>query len=85
MNDNNDPVIKNHLQETISGFSEDQNSARDALVREYPSPESAIEDYRKGYVTEEQLRIRFTREEIDYIHNERLERDREDTALPTGL
>lgn len=83
--DANDPIIKNHIQEAESGFLEDEDSIRDALMREYPSPESAIEDCRKGYVTEEQLRRRFTPEEMEYIHQACKLRDEDDTALPSGL
>jgi hypothetical protein len=81
----NDPVLKNHAQETLSSYAEDEESLRDRLKAQYPSPESAIEDYRKGYVTDEQLQKLFTGGEIEYIRKECEERDAEDTALPTSL
>lgn len=77
MNDE-DPIIKNHQDEARSGFSEDAQALVDKLRREYPSPESAIEDYRRGYVTEEQLKMRFTDEEMELVYREVKERDKED-------
>ncbi len=81
---NNDPVINGQVEQTIVGNSQDLNAIRERLEREYPSPESAIEDYRKGYITEEHLILRFSSEEIEIIHTERDERDVEDAEIPSG-
>jgi hypothetical protein len=80
-----DPVLQNHKRETASSYSEDEESVHDELTRQYPSPESAIEDVRKGYVTEEQLQKCFTQDEIDYIKKECKERDAEDSIIPTSF
>lgn len=82
---NNDPVIAGHVNDTARTYDEDLESIKDRLIREYPSAESAIEDYRKGYITDEQLRLRFSQEEINLIHSEKEERDKEDTEIPTGF
>lgn len=79
-----DPVIKEQAEQTIVGHNRDLDAIRERLEKEYPSAESAIEDYRKGYVTEAQLALRFSPEEIDTIHAERDERDREDAEIPSG-
>lgn len=79
-----DPVIKGHEEEAEVRREEDIETIRRMLEKEYPEAISAIEDYRKGYLTEEQLEIRFTREEIVMIHRECDERDREDKEIPTS-
>lgn len=79
-----DPVIKDQEEQTEVRREEDIETIRQNLEREYPEAVNAIEDYRKGYLTEEQLEIRFTREEIDMIHREREERDRTDKEAPTS-
>ena len=81
---NSDPVIKEQVEQTLVGHNHDLDAIRERLEREYPSAESAIEDYRKGYVTEVQLALRFSPEEIDTIHAERDERDAEDAEIPSG-
>lgn len=81
---NSDPVINGQVEQKTVGNSQDLNVIRERLEREYPSPESAIEDYRKGYVTEEHLILRFSSEEIEIIHTERDERDAEDAEIPSG-
>jgi len=80
-----DPIIRSHEREVERAFDEDLESIRERLRREYPSAESAIEDYRKGYVTDEQLSLRFTQEEIDLIYKEKEERDEADKEIPTGF
>jgi hypothetical protein len=80
-----DPIIESHKEEADHAFDEDTDSIRDSLYRQYPSAESAIEDYRNGYITNEQLRLRFTQEEIELIYREKEERDRDDKEIPTGF
>ena len=79
-----DPFIQEHKEQTEVRRKEDIETIRQMLERQYPEAENAIEDYRKGYLTEEQLEIRFSREEIDMIHKEKEERDKEDKETPTS-
>ncbi len=79
-----DLIIKEQAEQTLLGRNHDLDAIRERLEREYPSAESAIEDYRKEYVTEAQLALRFSPEEIDTIHAERDGRDREDAEIPSG-
>lgn len=78
----NDPVINEQEEQTEIRREEDIETIRQTLEREYPDAINAIEDYRKGYLTEEQLEIRFTREEVETIHVEREERDKADKEAP---
>jgi hypothetical protein len=78
------PLLKNHIEETVTGFTADEEAVKERLMREYPSPESAIESCRKGYISDVDLNLRFTPEEIDYIRKECDEREAEDSAMPTG-
>jgi hypothetical protein len=80
-----DPIMESHKEEATVAFNEDTDSIRDSLYRQYPSAESAIEDYRKGYISNEQLQLRFTAEEIELIYKEKEERDRDDKEIPTGF
>lgn len=80
----NDPIIKEHAEQALLGRNHDLDAIRERLEKEYPSAESAIKDYRKGYVTEAQLALRFSREEIETIYVERDERDAEDAEIPSG-
>jgi hypothetical protein len=79
-----DPILENHNLETRRAYDDDLESTRDRLFREYPSAESAIEDYRRGYIGDDKLRLRFSQEEIDLIHSEQEERDQDDKEIPTG-
>lgn len=81
---NRDPISKEQAEQTFVGRNHDLDAIRERLEREYPSAESAVEDYRKGYVSEAQLVLRFSPEEIDTIHAERDERDAEDAEIPSG-
>jgi hypothetical protein len=74
---NEDPIIEGHEEEADVAFDEDMESLKTVLMAKYPSPESAIEDYRKGYISERKLRMRFTPEEVKYIFEEKEERDRD--------
>ncbi len=78
------PVIKEQAEQTRVGNNHDLDAILNRLKREYPSAESAIEDYRKGYVSEAQLALRFSPEEIETIHREKDERDAEDAEIPSG-
>ncbi len=80
-----DPVIKEQLEQSDVSRKQDQEALYEGLLREYPSPESAIEDRRKGYLTEDQLRTRFSPEEIDYIHKECSDRDTTDSQASTNV
>lgn len=79
-----DPVVEAQMEQTYVRYTHDMDVVKDRLSREYTTAESAIEDYRKGYLTEEQLKLRFTKEEIDLIHSEQRERDRESKEPQTG-
>lgn len=72
-----DLVIEEHIQQTHVRLDHDIESIRERFEAEYPSPESAVEDFRKGYVTEAELKMRFSDEEMDLVYREKKERDRE--------
>lgn len=72
-----DPIIEHHEEETDVAFDEDMESIKTVLMAKYPSPESAIDDYRKGYISERKLRMLFTQGEMEYIFKEKEERDRD--------
>jgi hypothetical protein len=75
-----DPIIESHEEEADVAFDEDLESIKTVLRATYPSPDSAIDDYRKGYISERKLRLRFTDEEMEYIFKEKEERDRDDSS-----
>lgn len=79
-----DPVIKEQLEQTYTRFADDLEAIQHRLKHEYPNAMSAIEDYRAGYLTDSQLEIRFSLEEIETIRVERDRRNEEDKELPTG-
>jgi hypothetical protein len=81
---NEDPLIEEQVEQTVVRHNDDILSIRMKLEREYSSPETAIEDYRRGYLSEEYLAIRFTPDEIDFIHEKRDERDEEEKKDTTG-
>lgn len=72
---NNDPLPDEQVKQTVVRHNEDLISILLHMQGKYESPESAIEDYRKGYISEEYLVIRFTPEEVEFIHEESKERD----------
>ena len=80
-----DPLLEEQIEQYHVGRNADLNALRDRLVKEYPTPESAIEDYRKGYLSDANLNVRFTQEEADYIRRTKKERDEEDFTLPSGV
>lgn len=77
-------LLKNHIDETVGRFSADANAVKEKLQRKYPAPENAIEDYRKGYITDADLNLCFDPGEIEYIRRECENREAEDSAMPTG-
>lgn len=79
-----DPVVEDQIENFYIGQDADREALRSKLLREYSSPESAIEDYRRGYVTDEQLNVRFTPEEVAFIKEMKDERDRADSRIETG-
>lgn len=78
-------LLKNHVEETVGSFAADEQAVKEKLERKYEAPENAIEDYRKGYITDADLKLCFTPEEIAFIHKECDEREEEDSAMPTGV
>jgi hypothetical protein len=78
-------LLKNHIDETVGSFTADEEAVKEKLRRKYPAPENAIEDYRKGYITDADLNICFDPGEIEYIRKECEDREAEDSAMPTGL
>ncbi len=78
-----DPVIEEQVEQTAVRFEQDVDAIRDRLEKEYPSAQSAIEDFRKGYVTDVQLALCFTQDEIDTIHEEAEQRDIADSDETT--
>lgn len=78
-----DPVVEEQVMQTTVRFEQDVDAIRDRLEQEYPSAHSAIEDVRKGYLTEAQLQVRFTQDEIDMIREEVEKRDEDDQHQST--
>lgn len=73
-----DPVVEAQLEQTHVRFDKDIEVIQERLEREYPTAVSAIEDYRAGYLTEAQLQVRFSKEEIETIHTETVKRNEEE-------
>lgn len=73
-----DPVIEAQIEQTHVRFDKDIEVIEGRLRREYPTAVSVIEDYRAGYVTEAELEIRFSKEEIETIHVETVRRNEEE-------
>ncbi|MEN9338087.1 MAG: hypothetical protein RIQ41_401 [Candidatus Parcubacteria bacterium] len=80
-----DPLLEEQIEQYHVGKEEDRDAIRDTLLRKYETKESAIEDYRKGYLTHHQLEIRFTQEEVEYIVSTAERRNEEDTHMPSGF
>lgn len=72
-----DPLLETELDQEVER-AEDLEELKSILMRRYPTPTSAIEDYRSGYIPEFEMEIRFTPEEIDFIKRKKEERDRAD-------
>ncbi|MFA6608720.1 MAG: hypothetical protein WCT07_02315 [Candidatus Paceibacterota bacterium] len=53
-----------------AGSFQELEDRKNELMVEYPTPDSAVEYYRSGVLTDEMLELRFTPEEIDYIRAE---------------
>jgi hypothetical protein len=79
-----DPVIEEQLEQTNVGREQDEEAIRERLEREYPTAVSAIEDYRKGYITEEHLKLRFSSDDIQMIHEESKRRNTDDKEPPAS-
>ncbi len=79
-----DPLLEEQIEQYHVGKEEDRGAIYDTLLRKYETAESAIEDYRKGYVTLHQLEIRFTKEEVDNILSTAERRNEEDSRMPSG-
>lgn len=77
--------LEGRVEETMGSFMADQEALKEKLLRKYPAPECAIEDYRKGYITDTDLALCFDASEIEFICKEAKDREAEDSAMPSGV
>lgn len=79
-----DPVLEEQAEQTIVGREHDREAIRANLLRQYETPQSAIEDYCSGYLTDEQLEIRFSPEEVAFIREQKEDRDDDYLEVSSG-
>lgn len=75
--DPNDEIVQEHLETQAIEHEHEIDQLRDILMKRYPTPESAIEDVRNKELSDAQVKIRFSQEEIEYIYTEIQEREDE--------
>jgi hypothetical protein len=75
-----DDLINEAREEGEVGRERDLAELRDIIRRRYPTPISAVEDYRKGYVTDQEIDLAFSQEEAEFIRKMKEDRDRIDAG-----
>lgn len=75
-----DTFIEEHIETEHVERDRELEQLRAVFLERYPTPHSAVDDVREGIVTIEELRVRFSEEEIVVIREDVTE----DREIPSG-